>query len=126
MSVISFSKFITFSSISSSSLPKYPTMYPSFSPKFPPYHITHSSRKLSVLVFSKPSKAEEENELSLEPEDEWLKKLLDKKKPLGPGGLAGREARVARAALPRRADLKLNTIIVTGRSNWTEARVYGI
>ncbi|KAM1029607.1 hypothetical protein ACFX2A_043102 [Malus domestica] len=82
MSAISVSKFITFSSISSSSFPKYPTPYPSLSPKFPPYPLTHSSRKLSVPVFSKPSEAEEEEELSSAPEDEWLKKLPDKKKPL--------------------------------------------
>ncbi|BBG98346.1 hypothetical protein Prudu_007727 [Prunus dulcis] len=70
------SLFIIFSSMPSS---KYPSPYPSLLPKITPYPLTHSSRKLSVPVFSKPSEAEEE--LSA-PEDEWLKRLPDKKKPL--------------------------------------------
>ncbi|CAB4271537.1 unnamed protein product [Prunus armeniaca] len=63
----------------SSIFPRYPTPYPSLLPKITPYPLTHSSRKLSVSVFSKPSEAEEE--LSA-PEDEWLKRLPDKRKPL--------------------------------------------
>ncbi|KAM1070263.1 uncharacterized protein LOC126617218 [Malus sylvestris] len=82
MSAISLTKFIVFSSIASSTFPKYPTPYPSLSPKCPTYPLTHSSRKISVSVFSKPSEAEEDEELPSAPEDEWLKKLPDKKKPL--------------------------------------------
>ncbi|BFG23450.1 hypothetical protein CerSpe_097240 [Prunus speciosa] len=79
MYTISVSQFIIFSSTPSSIFPRYPTPYPSLLPKITPYPLTHSSRKLSVSVFSKPSEAEEE--LSA-PEDEWLKRLPDKKKPL--------------------------------------------
>lgn len=79
MYTISVSQFIIFSSMPSSIFPRYPTPYPSLLPKITPYPLTHSSRKLSVPVFSKPSEAEEE--LSA-PEDEWLKRLPDKKKPL--------------------------------------------
>ncbi|KAL6291603.1 hypothetical protein ACE6H2_009113 [Prunus campanulata] len=79
MHTISVSQFIFFSSMPSSIFPRYPTPYPSLLPKITPYPLTHTSRKLSVSVFSKPSEAEEE--LSA-PEDEWLKRLPDKKKPL--------------------------------------------
>ncbi|KAI5347146.1 hypothetical protein L3X38_015025 [Prunus dulcis] len=79
MYTISVSQFIIFSSMPSSIFPRYPSPYPSLLPKITPYPLTHSSRKLSVPVFSKPSEAEEE--LSA-PEDEWLKRLPDKKKPL--------------------------------------------
>ncbi|XP_021826995.1 uncharacterized protein LOC110767687 isoform X1 [Prunus avium] len=79
MYTISVSQFIIFSCTPSSIFPRYPTPYPSLLPKITPYPLTHSSRKLSVSVFSKPSEAEEE--LSA-PEDEWLKRLPDKKKPM--------------------------------------------
>ncbi|CAL9008810.1 unnamed protein product [Prunus brigantina] len=79
MYTISVSQFIIFSSMPSSIFPRCPTPYPSLLPKITPYPLTHSSRKLSVSIFSKPSEAEEE--LSA-PEDEWLKRLPDKKKPL--------------------------------------------
>lgn len=90
MSTISASKFfsistsdIFYSTATLSNLPKVPTFYPTFSPKLPPrpHLFTQSSRKALTLVSSKSS--EEAEELSSGgPEDEWLKKLPDKKKPL--------------------------------------------
>lgn len=87
MHTISLSKFSCtdiFSSTPSLTPPncnKFPTPYPNISPKFPPlsHPFIHSARKSFFLVSSKSS--EEEEELSA-PEDEWLKKLPDKKKPL--------------------------------------------
>jgi hypothetical protein len=74
----------TFSSITTTppNFPKFPTFHPPLFPKFPPspHLITHSSRKTLTPLSSKSS--EEAEELSAEPEDEWLNKLLDKKKPL--------------------------------------------
>lgn len=86
MHTISFSNFSCtdiFSSTPTTTPPsctKFPTPYPSLLPKFPPFSqpITLSARKLSFLVSSKSSEAED---LST-PEDEWLKKLPDKKKAL--------------------------------------------
>lgn len=59
---------------------RFPTPYPNNSPKFPPFShpIIHSARKSFFLVSSKSSEAEEHSS----PEDEWLKKLPDKKNPL--------------------------------------------
>lgn len=76
--IFSVSKFICFS-IPSSNFPKYSTPSSSLSLKSTPFGLVHSSRKLSIPVFSKSSEAEE---LSAAPEDEWLKRLPDKKKPL--------------------------------------------
>ena len=74
----------TFSSITTTppNFPKFPTFHPPLFPKFPPspHLITHSSRKTLTPLSSKSS--EEAEELSAEPEDEWLNKLPDKKKPL--------------------------------------------
>ncbi|GMY07377.1 hypothetical protein FCV25MIE_02616 [Fagus crenata] len=74
----------TFSSITTTppNFPKFPTFHPPLFPKFPPspHLITHSSRKTLTPLSSKSS--EEGEELSAEPEDEWLNKLPDKKKPL--------------------------------------------
>ena len=78
----------TFSSITTtppSNFPKFPTfhqpkLFPKLLPTPIPHILTHSSRKSLTPAFSKSS--EEAEELSAEPEDEWLNKLPDKKKPL--------------------------------------------
>ena len=66
-----------------SNFPKFPNFNPSIFPKLPPspcsHSLTRSHRKLHIWSCSKSSEAEEE--LS-SPDDEWLKKLPDKKKPL--------------------------------------------
>ncbi|KAM5557516.1 hypothetical protein ABKV19_024741 [Rosa sericea] len=68
----SVSNFIFFSN------PKYSVRY-SITPKATPFRLVPSSRRLATPVFSKSSEAEE---VSAAPEDEWLKRLPDKKKPL--------------------------------------------
>ncbi|KAL4594874.1 hypothetical protein ACB092_12G050800 [Castanea dentata] len=78
----------TFSSITTTpppNFPKFPTfhqpkLFPKLLPTPTPHLLTHSSRKSFTPAFSKSS--EEAEELSAEPEDEWLNKLPDKKKPL--------------------------------------------
>lgn len=78
----------TFSSITTtppSNFPKFPTFHqPKLFPKLlttpTPHLLTHSSRKSLTPAFSKSP--EEAEELSSEPEDEWLNKLPEKKKPL--------------------------------------------
>ncbi|KAL5540873.1 hypothetical protein UlMin_025021 [Ulmus minor] len=55
---------------------KFPSLLPNFSSHRRP--LTSSPREFVVLVSSKSSNAEELSS----PEDEWLKKLPDKKKPL--------------------------------------------
>ncbi|KAM3729898.1 hypothetical protein ACB098_12G045700 [Castanea mollissima] len=78
----------TFSSITTTpppNFPKFPTfhqpkLFPKLLPTLTPHLLTHSSRKSFTPAFSKSS--EEAEELSAEPEDEWLNKLPDKKKPL--------------------------------------------
>ncbi|GAV84899.1 DUF3143 domain-containing protein [Cephalotus follicularis] len=81
LSAISASKFINtdifiFSTPTSTS----PQLYPPLFLKFPscPKPISNSPRKTLILVYSKSSEAEEVSVT----EDEWLKKLPDKKKPL--------------------------------------------
>ncbi|GMN44478.1 hypothetical protein TIFTF001_013685 [Ficus carica] len=64
-----------------SEFPKFPSFRPSISRNFPPFckPSARSPRKLRFRsCSSKPSEAEELSS----PEDEWLKKLPDKKKPL--------------------------------------------
>lgn len=73
MSTISVSKFISVDTTLFS--PKSSTINPCFFPKFPP---NSKPRKSLTLVFSSSSGAE----LSSAAEDEWLKKLPEKKKPL--------------------------------------------
>ncbi|KAL6320587.1 hypothetical protein AAG906_008587 [Vitis piasezkii] len=73
MSTISVSKFISIDTTLFS--PKSSTINPCFYPKFPP---NSKPRKSLTLVFSSSSGAE----LSSAAEDEWLKKLPEKKKPL--------------------------------------------
>ena len=73
MSTISISKFISIDATLFSS--KSSTINPCFSHKFPP---SSRPRKSPTLVFSCSSGAE----LSSAAEDEWLKKLPEKKKPL--------------------------------------------
>lgn len=94
MSTISaYNKFFTtttdtFSSITTTpppNFPKFPTfhqpkLFPKLFPTPTPHLLTHSSRKSLTRAFSKSS--EEAEELSAEPEDEWLNKLPEKKKPL--------------------------------------------
>ncbi|KAL6123150.1 hypothetical protein ACLB2K_075673 [Fragaria x ananassa] len=75
MSTVFFSvtNFILFSN------PNYSVRY-SLSPKATPFRLVRSSRgRLAIPVCSKSSEAEE---VSAAPEDEWLKRLPDKKKPL--------------------------------------------
>jgi hypothetical protein len=90
MSPISASKFFSistsdvfYSTATLPNLPKVPTFYPTLFPKLPPrpHLLTQSSRKTLTLVSSKSSDEAEELS-SVGPEDEWLKKLPDKKKPL--------------------------------------------
>ncbi|PRQ60306.1 hypothetical protein RchiOBHm_Chr1g0379751 [Rosa chinensis] len=69
----SVSNFIFFSN------PKYSVSY-SISPKATPFRLVRSPRRLATPVFSKSSAA---------PEDEWLKRLPDKKKPLCSHSLPG-------------------------------------
>ncbi|OAY30307.1 uncharacterized protein LOC110600114 [Manihot esculenta] len=64
------SRFSLFSFSCPSSLSRYPSCI---------YHLCHSRRKTLTVVSSKSSEAEEELSST---EDEWLKKLPDKKKPL--------------------------------------------
>ncbi|XP_034711897.1 uncharacterized protein LOC117934319 [Vitis riparia] len=73
MSTVSVSKFISIDTTLFS--PKSSTINPCFYPKFPP---NSKPRKPLTLVFSSSSGAE----LSSAAEDEWLKKLPEKKKPL--------------------------------------------
>ncbi|KAB1204953.1 hypothetical protein CJ030_MR7G015213 [Morella rubra] len=89
MSTISASKFFSISNAdifylrAPQNLLKVPTFCRFPSPKLPPCHhlLNHSSRKTMTLVSSKDF--EEGEELySAGPEDEWMKKLPDKKKPL--------------------------------------------
>ncbi|XP_061999923.1 uncharacterized protein LOC133717253 [Rosa rugosa] len=68
----SVSNFIFFSN------PNYSVRY-SISPKATSFRLVRSPRRLATPVFSKSSEAEE---VSAAPEDEWLKRLPDKKKPL--------------------------------------------
>ncbi|XP_031249081.1 uncharacterized protein LOC116106914 [Pistacia vera] len=88
MSKISSSKFtnpeVFLSSSKLLTTPKFPcfsTLSLSLFSKFPPcFHpISHSPRKALTLVLCKPFEAEEELSCT---EDEWLKRLPDKSKPL--------------------------------------------
>ncbi|XP_041011934.1 uncharacterized protein LOC121255605 [Juglans microcarpa x Juglans regia] len=90
MSTVSSSKFFgilatdIFSSKTPQNPPKVPNFFPSLYPKLPScLHLLahHASRKSLTLVSSKSSGSSEELS-SASPEDEWLKKLPDKKKPL--------------------------------------------
>lgn len=87
MSAICFSKLtssniLSFTSSSSipSKAPESPALSPSISRKFPAFckPLVRPPRKLHLRSRSKSSEAEELSS----PEDEWLKKLPDKKKPL--------------------------------------------
>lgn len=87
MSAISVSKFMN-SDIFLFSTPSIAPKFSHFSSLSPPllskfspstYPISQSPRKTLTLVFSKPFEAEEELSSA---EDEWLKRLPDKNKPL--------------------------------------------
>lgn len=87
MSAISLSTFLPID-LTPPSISPFSTLGPSLFSKSPSYpHLLSSStnprhnksRRRTTLVFSKPSG---EAEVSAEEEDEWLKKLPEKKKPL--------------------------------------------
>ncbi|KAH7538139.1 uncharacterized protein LOC107407335 [Ziziphus jujuba] len=86
MHAISFSKlssidiFSSTTSLTPQNCPKFPTPFPSLLSNFPSWShpLSLSARKSCISVSSKSSEAEELSP----PEDEWLQKLPDKKKPL--------------------------------------------